>query len=190
MLSQAVGYAAIALGYVASGGGKSILVKQIAEVSDIPGSYLAKIINSLARKGIVSTQRGIGGGVCLAKPATEVSLYDLCVALDDPSIQARCMLGTAECSDARACPAHQFWTGLRVKYIDYLRKMTVADVAAFELKRRARIGVGPGTGAFSDPAAFTAAISAAVTGQAKPQAASGQTELTVGGQSTGGNDEP
>ena len=82
MLSQAVGYAAIALGYVAAGGGKSILVKQIAEDSDIPASYLAKIVNSLARKGIVATQRGIGGGVSLAKPATEVTLFDLCVALD------------------------------------------------------------------------------------------------------------
>jgi Rrf2 family protein len=140
MLSQAVGYAAIALGYVAAGGGKSILVKQIAEDSDIPASYLAKIVNSLARKGIVATQRGIGGGVSLAKPATEVTLFDLCVALDDPSIQTRCMLGTAECSDARACPAHQFWASIRLRYVDYLQRMTVADVAAFELKRRSKAG--------------------------------------------------
>jgi Rrf2 family transcriptional regulator, iron-sulfur cluster assembly transcription factor len=143
MLSQSVGYAAIALGYVAAAGGKPILVKEIAAASGMPASYLAKIINGLARKGLVLTQRGIGGGVVLARQATEITLYDLCVSLDDPCVLPRCMLGTAECSDERACPAHQFWTQYRNRYIDYLRRMTVADVAAFELRRRANGGVPP-----------------------------------------------
>jgi len=138
MMSQASGYAATALGYVAAAGGKAVLVKEMAQSSDIPPSYLAKIINSLARKGLIVTQRGIGGGVVLARKATEITLHDICVALDDPSVQTRCMLGTAECSDERACPAHKFWVGQRNNYMAYLRQMTLADVAAFELRRRSR----------------------------------------------------
>lgn len=60
-------------------------------------------------------------------------------------------------------------------------RMTVADVAAFELKRRSRTGAGPATRAFSNPAAFTAALTAAVTGQTRPPAIFGQTDITVDG---------
>ncbi|MDX2118457.1 MAG: Rrf2 family transcriptional regulator [Planctomycetota bacterium] len=145
MLSQAAGYAATALGFVASAGGRPVLVKEIAEASGIPGSYLAKIIHSLARKGVVFTQRGIGGGVTLAKPATGITLMDICIALDDPVVEKRCMLGTSECSDERACPAHKYWTMQRDKHLEFLRGTSVADIAAFELRRRnAKVaGVNP-----------------------------------------------
>ncbi|MBL0871406.1 MAG: Rrf2 family transcriptional regulator [Phycisphaerales bacterium] len=136
MLSQSAGYAAIALGYIAGAGGKPVLVKQIAEAASIPPSYLSKIIHSLARKGLVVTQRGIGGGVTLAKPATEITMYDLCVAMDEPACQSRCFLGTASCSDDRACPSHKFWKVQRERVLDFMKQQTIADIAAFEQRRR------------------------------------------------------
>jgi len=136
MLTQAVGYAATALGYVAAAGGKPVLVKDVAEGCDIPGPYLAKIVHSLSRMGLVNTQRGVGGGVTLARGPGEVTLYDLCQALGDPIVQRRCMLGTAECSDERACPAHKFWTAHRARQVDFLKATTIADIAAFETRRR------------------------------------------------------
>ncbi len=138
MLSQAVGYAASALGYIAAApptGAKSILVKDIAEACAIPAPYLAKIIHSLSKSGIVITQRGIGGGVSLAKPPHHLTLWDLCHAMNDPIIHARCMLGTAECSDERACPAHAFWKQHRTQHVEFLKQTTIADIAAFEIRR-------------------------------------------------------
>ena len=136
MLSQAVGYAATALGYVAAAGGKPALVKEIADACEIPGPYLAKIVHSLSKAGIVTTQRGIGGGVMLARPAGGISLHELCVALGDPAVEERCMLGIAACSDERACPCHRFWAPQRKKQLEFLKQMTVADIAAFETRRR------------------------------------------------------
>lgn len=136
MLSQGVGYAAVALGYVASAGGKPVLVKEIAEAAEIPAPYLAKIVHALAKRGVLNTQRGVGGGVTLARPATEISLFDLCEAMDDPVVQPRCMLGTAMCSDDRACPAHKFWTSHRNKTLEFLKGTLVADIAAFEARKR------------------------------------------------------
>lgn len=138
MLSQAVGYAASALGHIAAAGGSPVLVKEIAQAASIPAPYLAKIIHALARRGIVHTQRGVGGGVTLARPATEISLYDVCVALDDPVVRRVCMLGTAECSDERACPAHKFWTAHRSEAIEFLSSTKVSNIAAFESRRRWR----------------------------------------------------
>lgn len=138
MLSQAVGYAVTAMGHIAAAGGNPVLVREIADAAEIPAPYLAKIINSLARRGLVNTQRGVGGGVTLARAPAEISMFDVCVALDDPIVRPACMLGTAECSDDRACPAHKFWKGTRAKVLDFLQATNVADIAAFESKRHWR----------------------------------------------------
>lgn len=135
-LAQGSGYATLALGYVASAAGKPVLVRSVAEACDLPAPYLSKIINRLSRAGLVNTQRGVNGGVVLARDATDITLRDVCVALDDPVIAKRCLLGTEECSDERACPAHKFSTAMREKVLDYLENTTIADIAAFELKRR------------------------------------------------------
>lgn len=138
MLSQSAGYAASALAFIAAMGGKPVRVRAIAEACDIPTAYLAKIINTLARKHLVSTQRGVGGGVELARPSQEIVLRDICVALDDPLVQPRCMFGHAQCTSDRACPAHDFCLSYRGKLDEFLRKTTIADIAAFETRRRWR----------------------------------------------------
>lgn len=143
MMSQAVGYAATALGYVAAAGGKPVLVKEIADAAAIPAPYLAKIVQSLARKGLVLTQRGVGGGVTLARAPQDITLFEICEALDDPSVQSRCMMGVAECSDERACPCHRFWTGQRARHIEFLQATTVSDIAAFETRRRWKRDAAP-----------------------------------------------
>ena len=136
MLSQAVGYAATALGFIAAMGGKPALVKTIATACNIPQAYLAKIIHALARKKIVTTQRGVGGGVLLARAPAELTLHDLCLALDDPCVDQHCILGAEHCSDDRACPGHQFCVTSRERLFEFLRKTSIADIAAFETRRR------------------------------------------------------
>jgi Rrf2 family protein len=136
MLSQASGYAATALGFIAAMGGKSAQVKVVAESCEIPSAYLAKIINALSHKGLVLTQRGVGGGVSLARPPQDIPLIDICTALDDPITEPRCMFGYAECTEDRACPAHQFCSNHRRHLTEFLQQTTVADIAAFETRRR------------------------------------------------------
>lgn len=152
MLSQSVGYAATAMGRIAASGGSPVLIKAVAEDCGIPQPYLAKIVNSLARKGLLATQRGVGGGVCLTRPPQEITLFDICIALDDPITQTRCMLGTAQCSDDRACPAHRFWKAHRTKEQDFLRETTIADVAAFEVSRRWKHVLGQSDASSPPPA--------------------------------------
>ncbi|MFV1958186.1 MAG: Rrf2 family transcriptional regulator [Planctomycetota bacterium] len=143
MLGGAVCYAAKALTHLASCPEGSALVREIAEAAGVPGPYLAKIVNILSRKGFVSTQRGVGGGVSLARAPGVVTLYDLCVALDDPIVETRCMLAREECSDLRACPAHEFWGAHREQEIAFLRCTTIADMAAFEAGLEAGLEEAP-----------------------------------------------
>lgn len=136
MFSQATAYATSAMAFLAASGGKPSLVKVIAAACDAPTAYLAKIINVLGKKSLVQTQRGVGGGVSLARRSQDITLYDICVALDDPITQPRCMLGHAACTKDRACPAHEFCTTHRQRLTEFLQQTTVADIAAFETRRR------------------------------------------------------
>jgi Rrf2 family protein len=136
MLSQATTYATTAMGCIAAMGGKPALVKVVAEACGAPAPYLAKIINQLAHANLVRTQRGVGGGVCLAKLPQEISLYEVCVVLEDPAVHPRCMLGHEACSKDRACPAHDFCISHRQRLIEFLERTTIADIAAFETRRR------------------------------------------------------
>lgn len=147
MLTQAVGYASVAMGYLASHPGGVALVRSIAEDRGIPAPYLAKIIHQLARAGLVRTQRGVGGGVRLARPAEEITLYDLCVALSDPAIQTRCMLGIEECSEARSCPAHRFNTEGRDRLVSFLRSVTMQQIGNSQERARSSLPKAP-----ADPA--------------------------------------
>ena len=134
MLSGAVCYAAKALAHLAANQDRSLLVREVAEATEIPGPYLAKIVNGLARKGFVTTQRGVGGGVSLARDASGITLLDLCVALDDPIVETRCLLEHTPCSDVRACPAHEFWVAHREKELAFLGRTTIDEMAAFEIR--------------------------------------------------------
>jgi len=142
MLSQSAGYATTALGCIAAMGGKPVLVKVVAEACGIPQPYLAKIVNLLARAGLLQTQRGVGGGVCLARPPQEIKLVEICAALDDHVLQPKCMLGNATCGSDRACPAHAFCNSYRGQLADFLEGTTVADIAAFETRRRWGVASG------------------------------------------------
>jgi DNA-binding IscR family transcriptional regulator len=74
----------------------------------------------------------------MARPPQEVVLRDLCEALDDPLVHPRCMFGNAQCTNDRACPAHEFCVEYRGRLSDFLEKTTIADIAAFETRRRWR----------------------------------------------------
>ncbi|MFK7883154.1 MAG: Rrf2 family transcriptional regulator [Phycisphaerales bacterium] len=136
MLSQAVGYAALSLGFLAGRPDGTALVREIAAACEIPAPYLSKIVNQLSRAGLVKTQRGVGGGARLSREAPLISLYDLCEVLNDPAIQSRCMLGVADCSDQRGCPAHEFNSARRERLIEYLKSMSIADIAEFQRTRQ------------------------------------------------------
>ena len=143
MLSQSVGYAVAALGIIAAAKGKPLLVREIAKTSNVPTPYLAKLIHILGRKGVVETQRGIGGGVVIVGNPKDLSLYDICNYLDDPIIRKRCILSNGECSAERACACHKFCVSHRKKEIEFLKNTTIADIARFETKKMIHLSKSP-----------------------------------------------
>ncbi len=62
----------------------------LAEFHGVPKPYLAKSLQALSRAGIVSSSQGRNGGYSLARPAGEVSLLDVVLAVDGDQAAFRC----------------------------------------------------------------------------------------------------
>src|SRR5215471_3579279 len=100
--------------------GKFAMVKNIAEEEGIPGHFLAKILQQLARKGLLRSSKGPTGGFALRVDPREVRLIDIVEALDGLSAYQQCASGLDECSDDMPCSMHDSWMGLRSRIMDYL----------------------------------------------------------------------
>lgn len=74
------------------------------------------------------TQRGIGGGISLAREPESINLCELCVAFDDPLLMKQCVIGMPECADETGCAVHGFWSKQRDKEMKFLQKTTLANI--------------------------------------------------------------
>src|SRR5262245_11875601 len=82
MFSQTVEYALRAVVFLASQPGEPATTEEIAKRTKVKAPYLAKILQGLVKKGIVKSQRGVGGGVTLALPPDELTILEVVNAVD------------------------------------------------------------------------------------------------------------
>ena len=117
--------------------GRYAMVKNIAEAEDIPAHFLAKILQQLARKGLLRSSKGPTGGFALRVDAEDIRLLDIVEALDGLAPYQQCASGLAECNDDMPCSMHDSWVALRSRIMDYLGRNTIANlVKALELKKK------------------------------------------------------
>ena len=106
----------------------------IAERQQISRPYLEQLFARLRRRGLVTAQRGPGGGYRLARPAAETSVADVVIAVDEPLRATRCSGGKVGCMPGGArCITHDLWeeTGRLIQ--GYLASVSLADVLSGRL---------------------------------------------------------
>ena len=133
-LSSSSSYAVLALSSLSRAGDAWILARNLAAAIDAPLPYLSKILHGLAGVGMVEAKRGYRGGFRLLREADQLTVGEIVIAVEGPAFLEGCLLGKAECSDRRACPAHAFWGLERERIRSQLQRMTLAEVAEFERK--------------------------------------------------------
>jgi Rrf2 family protein len=106
MFSQTVEYALRAAVDLASRGGEPATTEDVARRTQVPVAYLAKILQGLARAGIVKSQRGVGGGVALAKAPEELTILEVVNAVDPIRRIRTCPLKLSS-HGTRLCPLHR-----------------------------------------------------------------------------------
>lgn len=106
-----------------------VMVREIALESEIPKSFLAKILQKLSKGGIVQSLRGVKGGYQLAKQPSEISLLDVLEAMDGPCSMNICAIDKERCNLSATCSAHPLWVEVRKDVEARLRKWNFATLS-------------------------------------------------------------
>lgn len=106
MFSQTAEYALRAIVVLATEPDKPWTAQGIAAESKVPQDYLMKVLQSLGREGLVTAQRGRGGGFVLRRPSSAITVLDVINAVDPLRRIKHCPLGLKS-HGINLCPLHR-----------------------------------------------------------------------------------
>jgi Rrf2 family protein len=130
-LTRASEYAIRAMIHIGSiPDGTAAQATEIAFRSEVPPSFAGKILNKLARGGILKSTRGIGGGYALAKPADAITLLDILEAIEGPIALTDCAPDPDNCNLSHDCPASVVWLQVQRRFSAMLAETTVESLVA------------------------------------------------------------
>jgi Rrf2 family protein len=143
MFSQTTEYAIRALIEIATRPqDQQVLASELGDALQIPNHYLSKILQQLVRKRLLNSVRGRQGGFRLARPAAEIRLREIVEPFEDMKRYEECILGQSVCSDAGACPLHDFWGDVRQRYLDELDNKSLQDLSDYQIRRLTAMNPG------------------------------------------------
>ncbi len=134
-LTKKADYGLIALKHLAEAARASgpvrnpaLSAKDIADAYGLPQEALAKILQRLAKSGLLVSQHGINGGYALARGARTITAFDVIAAIDGPLFITACSSHAGECHQSTRCsvkePLHKVNDGIK----EVLSRMTIADM--------------------------------------------------------------
>ena len=105
----------------------AVSVKRIAEEFSIPQELLAKILQKLAKQGLIVSQNGPKGGYVLTRRAAEISVGEVVRALEGPINIVSC-LEDSDCPQMERCSLRRPVTKLQLAITQLLDTMTLAEL--------------------------------------------------------------
>lgn len=130
MLSRTGLYAVQALLHLAiHQNGSQVSAAAMAGELGIPANYLAKVLQRLAREGIVESTRGARGGYRLTGDPARISVADAVAPFQELRSSERCLLG-GTCDPHDPCPAHERRAAWNAAALQILEQTTLADLAS------------------------------------------------------------
>ncbi|WP_301103153.1 Fe-S cluster assembly transcriptional regulator IscR [Propionivibrio sp.] len=106
----------------------------ISERQKISLSYLEQLFGKLRRHSLVDSVRGPGGGYCLARPGSKITVSDIVRAVDEQLDATQCG-GKENCRDEERCMTHELWATLNFKMYEYLTSVSLSDLVDIQLKK-------------------------------------------------------
>jgi Rrf2 family protein len=103
--------------------------QEIAKGTRVPAAYLSKVIQGLARGGLLDSKRGRNGGIALARPPEEITILDVVRAVDPLRKTDRCPLGPGY-HGKNLCPLHRRLDQARESVERALGETTLAEILA------------------------------------------------------------
>jgi len=115
-------------------GNGPVTLAGISDRQKISLSYLEQLFGKLRRRALVESVRGPGGGYCLAKDTSAISVAEIIRAVDEPIDATQCG-GLGNCLDDHRCMTHELWTGLNKHIYEYLEAVSLAELVVQQRKQ-------------------------------------------------------
>ncbi|MGD1010307.1 MAG: Rrf2 family transcriptional regulator [Candidatus Aminicenantales bacterium] len=128
LINRDADYAIKALLAVARRAGKVTAVPELAVTLGIPRPYLRKIMQTLARAGVVRSSKGRGGGFVLGRPAGKIFLADVIRVFQGPVSLHDCLFRKRICPDVGTCPLRETIGRLERRLVKDLETLSVASL--------------------------------------------------------------
>lgn len=100
-VSEAASLALHSAAYLAEHPDPPVPTREITAVLQVSEAHLAKVLQRLAKVGLVRSIRGPHGGFALARSAGDVTLLDIYEAIEGPLGTTHCLFGRPVCSGDR-----------------------------------------------------------------------------------------
>ena len=130
LLTRASEYALLSLALIGESGEPKD-VETLSRQLDISKSFLAKILQNLAKRGILVSYKGARGGFALNKPFAEISIMEVIEAAEGkPPSVFECSPAKERCPSDRAgsCVIWPFLNRLQNKIDGFLEELTLKDI--------------------------------------------------------------
>jgi Rrf2 family transcriptional regulator, nitric oxide-sensitive transcriptional repressor len=127
MISQTAEYALRAVVVLGSQPDRPMTTQEIARLSQVPGGYLSKVLQSLGRVELVEARRGLRGGYVLTRSLDQLTVYDVVNAVDPIKRILHCPLRLSAHAE-RLCSLHQRLDDAIGMLETYFRQTTIASL--------------------------------------------------------------
>ncbi len=127
-ISDATALAMHTMAHLAVNPGEQSTTAEIAKVFGASKHHLAKVHQRLTKAGLISANRGPGGGVGLAKDPAEITLLDIYEVMEGALICTPCLFGKEVCPRVN-CVLSNLLPGLAMQVRDYFEQTTLAQLA-------------------------------------------------------------
>jgi FeS assembly SUF system regulator len=129
-LSKKADYALIAVRHLATHHAeRSLSASDIAEIYCISAPLLAKVMQRLARHGVVTARHGASGGYQLARHPSEISALEVISAVDGPLMITSCVTSHGSCDQSLKCTVREPLRRVNQSIVDVLRHVTISQMA-------------------------------------------------------------
>ncbi len=129
-ISKRVEYGIIAVQYMACTSKQLVSVKEIADSMGLSFDFLSKILQSLLKKGIVESQKGIKGGYRLARNPKEISVFDIIDSLEDNNYLVECLEDDNKCDKSAVCTIKDPLLTLQNKINKLFAETSIKEIAS------------------------------------------------------------
>lgn len=111
-----------------AGQGKGVLTsrQEIADQADIPGHFLAKIAQDLAKAGFIEIRQGARGGFVLLREPENISLLEVVETMIGEIYLNDCVARPSSCNVTSSCTVHRVWMDARDQLRETLRQVNFA----------------------------------------------------------------